>query len=651
MAETYSSFKNGVVARVDEIYKNHSVRSIYHPVWHTAMAFFEGEQWKLWSKIDKEMRDFNPASLTRKLVVNRVEKIVTTFVAHFVRELPTFYVNPNSNTPDDENAADLSQNILQVEYSAKLEDALPDYFYWKYIIGTGIRGLFWDPKASAEIKLPDYDENGMDMGGKIMSVPDIGQLNVKAINPFNFFPVGGATMEDCNEIVYVEALPIEVIKDRFDFEAVEEDLDTNIGASSYHRDYQEDHREKFEKRSRVFHYWKADCAGFKNGVYAIIINNQRVDYGDNPYLQYGYKFPFTKSCSIPVPGQFWGKSPVEQIRRVQICYNYVYSLIIQTMERMGKLKWMIPTQCQVDNTTIDNNVGEFVRYTASPGIPPPTQANLSPLPYYYFQVLEWLDKAFEDITGFHEVKSARLPTGANNPSGVMVNLLLEQDETRLSPAIKQYTSSLKKEAKLYLKMVQDLYMEERVLKITGIEKEAEIQDFRGASLADNNDVQVEIAPVLSESRSAWEQTVFKALEMKVIDGRTAIKKLKLEHPKSILAELADEHLALRENAIMRKGEERTPQEWENDEIHLQIHEGFLKTATYEKLPEETKQVFLRHRMATQQQQAAKFQQRVAAQQQAMAQQGPPQGGAGQEQQATAPAQGEQPMEGQATQGY
>jgi hypothetical protein len=641
MAETFSSFKNGVVSRVDEIYKNHSVRSTYHPIWHTAMAFFEGEQWKVWSKIEKELRDFNPASLTRKLVINRVEKIVTTFVAHFIRELPTFYVNPNSNTPEDDNSADLGQNILQVEYSAKLEEVLPDYFYWKYIIGTGIRGLFWDPKASAEIKLPQYDDNGIETGSKVLSVPDIGQLRLKAINPFNFFPVGGSTIDDCTEIVYVEPMPLELVKSQFDFDAVEENIETNIGSSSYHRDYREDSREKFEKRSRVFHYWKSNCAGFNDGVYAVVINGQRIDYRDNPYLQYGYKFPFAKSCAIPVPGQFWGKSPVEQIRRVQICYNYVYSLIIQTMERMGKLKWLIPTQCEMDPTTIDNNVGEFVRYTSSPGTAPPTQANLSPLPYYYFQVLEWLDKAFEDITGFHEVKSARLPTGANNPSGVMVNLLLEQDETRLSPAIKQYTSSLKSEARLYLKMVQDLYMEERVLKITGVEKEAEIQDFRGATLADNNDVQVEIAPVLSESRSAWEQTVFKALEMQVIDPRTAIRKLKLEHPKSLLNELADERLALRENVEMRQGKPRMPQEWEEDEVHLRIHEGFMKTATYEKLPEETKQVFMQHRMATQQQQAMKFQQRIAAQQQQMA--GP--------QPQASPQQGGQPNTGQAPPGY
>lgn len=617
MAETFSSFKDQVATRCNEIYQNHSVRHVYHPVWHTAMAFFEGEQWKVWSKVDKQLRDFNPASLTRRLVINRVEKIVTTFVAHFIRELPTFYVNPNSNTPDDENAADMSQHVLQVEYSGKLEDVLPEYFYWKYIVGTGIRGLFWNPQASAEIKLPQYDDNGQEVDAKVISVPDIGQLYIKTINPFNFYPVGGTSIEDCSEIVYIEPMSLDAIKDKYDYEAVEENLETHIGSTGYHRDYQEDHREKFEKRAKVFHYWRASGSGFDNGLYAVVINQKRVEYRDNPYLQYGYKFPFSKSCAIPVPGQFWGKSPVEQIRRTQICYNYVYSLIIQTMERMGKLKWWVPKQSTVDPNAIDSKIGEFMHYTAAPGIPPPTQANLSPLPYYYFQVLEWLDKAFEDITGFHEVKSARLPTGANNPSGVMVNLLLEQDETRLSPAIKQYTSSLKSEAKLYLKMVQDLYMEERVLKILGVEKEAEIRDFRGSSLKDNNDVQVEIAPVLSESRAAMEQTVFKALELGMIDGRTAVQKLKLEHPKSLLNELADERLALRENIELRAGTARPVREWENDDVHLAILEQFMKTATFEKLGEEIQKVFLEHRMMHQQQQAMKFQQRLAAQQQAM----------------------------------
>jgi len=617
MSETYSSFKSTVIQRRKDIYDNHSVRNVYHPVWHTAMAFFEGEQWKIWSKLDKKLRDFEPSSLTRRMVINKVESIVTTFVAHYMKEMPTFNVNPNSNTPDDLNSADLSQNVLQVEYSLKLEEILGEYFYWKYIIGTGIRGLFWNPKASGEIKMPDYDANGQEEGSHIVTVPDIGQLYEKVINPFNFYPVGGNTVDNCTEILYVEALSLETIKEQFEVDAVEESVDTQLTSTGYKRDYQEGHRERFEKRARVFYYWKKPCGGFPKGAYAVIINDKVVKYRDNPYVQYGFNYPFFKSCAIPVPGQFWGKSPVEQIRRVQIAYNYVYSILIQTMERMGKLKWWLDRRSNVESNAINSNLGEFVYYTGGLNIPTPQQANLNPVPYYYFQILEWLDKAFEDITGFHEVKSARLPTGANNPSGVMVNLLLEQDETRLAPAIKQYLTSLKQEAKLYLKMVQDLYTEDRILKICGADKEAEIIDFHGSTIRDNNDVQIELAPLLSESRAAWEQTVFKALEMGIMDGRTAIQKLKLEHPKAILDEISDERLALRENTEMRQGKQRQPQDWENEDVHLHIHENFLRTATYEKLPDDIKQIFQNHRDATRQIQAQKFQQRLVAQQQAM----------------------------------
>lgn len=618
--DTFSNFKDGVITRADQIYKNHSVRYTYHPIWAQAMAFYEGEQWKIWSKVDKKLRDFAPATLDRRLVINKVQSIITTFVAHFMRELPTFYVNPNSNTPEDVNAADMSQNILQVEYSGKLEESLPEYFYWKYIIGTGVRGLFWDPKASAEIKMPQYDENNQLTGEKVITVPDIGQLYIKTINPFNFYPVGGSTIGDCTEIVYVEALPLEVIDERFDFEATEENIDSNIVVSGYKRDYDEDHKESFEKKAKVMYYWKRDCSGFNDGLYAVIINGKRVEYRDNPYLQYGCKYPFSKSCAIPVPGQFWGKSPVEQVRRIQIAYNYVYSILIQTLERMGKLKWWMPKGADVDPTTMSSKIGEITYYNPSPNAPPPTQANLSPIPYYYFQVLEWLDKAFEDVTGFHEVKSARLPTGANNPSGVMVNLLLEQDESRLTPAIKQYLTSLKTEAKLYLKMVQDLYVESRILKITGAEKDSEILDFRGATLRDNDDVNVEIAPVLSESRAAWEGTVFKALELQLIDGRTAIQKLKLEHPKALLNIMADERAALRENTLMRKGNAREIAEWDEDNIHLNIHEQFMKTATFEKLPADIQAIFYQHREKTVEQQQQKVQEQMQTQMQQQQQQ-------------------------------
>ena len=613
MAETYKDFREGVAQRAKDIYNKHSVRSVYHPVWHTALAFFEGEQWKVWNKFDKRLKDFEPAALQRRMVINRIEKIVTTFVAHYMKELPSFNVNPNSNTPDDVNAADLSESILRVEYSSKLEQVLEEYFYWKYIIGTGIRGLFWDATANADIRLPVFNETGEAVGGRIQSVPEVGQLYLKVINPFNFFPVGGAAIEDCTEILYVEAMPLDDIKDKFKVDAKEESIDIQLRSASYRRDYQEGHKETFEKRCKVFYYYRKKSAGFPNGLYAVIINDKSVIYRDNPYLAYKRNYPFFKSSAIPVPGQFFGKSPVEQLRRVQIAYNYVYSVLIQTLERMGKLKWWVPKGANVENCALDSKVGEIVYYTPNPASPSPTQANANPIPYYYFQVLEWLDKAFEDISGFHEVKNARLPTGANNPSGVMVNLLLEQDETRLAPAIKQYLASLKDESKLYLTMAQKLYSEARVLKIGGLDREAEIRDFMGSEIQGNNDVVVELAPLLSESRSSWEETVKWAVQAQLIDPKTALQKLKLEHPKTVVAALSDERLQLRENMEMRQGKEREVQEWENDEVHLHIVEQFLKSPTFEKLSDEIKQLFINHRDAHLQQQAEKFQQRIQAQ--------------------------------------
>jgi len=620
MAEdTFKTFKDHVAADTLKIYRNHSVRTKKHPVWFTALAFFEGRQWKGWSKVSNKLIDWVPKNLSRKMVVNKIQMIVTTFVAHYMRELPSFNVNPNSNTPDDVNAADLSQNVLVGEFAPKLEEILSDYFYWKYIIGTGIRGLFWNPSASAEVKLELGEGKS-----EIQMLPGMGEINEKVINPFNFYPVGGSTIKACTDIVHVEPLSLEEIEELYDYKANKEALTSEHNVGLYPVEYGINHKEDFEKKARVFHRWKKKSKAFPDGLHAIIINNKVIKYATNPYVKYGFSYPFFKSCAVPIVGQFWGKCPVEQLRRVQISYNYVYSIIIQTLERMGKLKWLIPKTSNIDKNALDTSVGEMVQYMPSPNAPAPTQANLSPIPYYYFQILEWLDKAFEDISGFHEVKSARLPTGANNPSGVMVNLLLEQDETRLAPAVKQYILSLKQESKLYLKMVQDLYDEDRILRIAGIENEVEILDFSGAALKGNNDVTVEVAPLLSGGRSSWENTVWKAVELNVIDARTAIQKLKLEHPKTILNVLSDEKLALRENIDMRQGKPRQVDAWHEDRVHLRIHENFLRTVTFEHLTDKIKQIFIGHREMHLKSEAEKFQQQLKAQENIMAVQGNPQ---------------------------
>ena len=610
--------KDQLISRADNIYLNHSVRSVYHPEWHTALAFYEGHQYKKWDKTIGRLVEKDPQTLTRKMTVNKIQSMVTTFAAHYLKELPTCVVNPNSNTPDDVNAANLAQDVLSVEYIPKLEQVLGEYFAWKYTIGTGIRGLFFDDSAAGEVKVPLYGEDQeAKIGDQIVTLPGIGQLYERIINPFNFFPVGGARIEDCQEILYVESLPIDVIAERFDFDAKPENVETNRMTGSYSRDYEEFHYETFEERANVFHYWRQSSKNLPKGFYGLVINKKIVMDKDNPYIAWGYPYPFFKSCSIPIPGRFWGKSPIELLRKTQIAYNYVYSLLIQTMERMGKLKWFVHKSNPIEEGALNSKIGEIVYYGGPTGTgqSPPMQANLNPVPYYYFQLLEWLEKAFEDISGFHEVKSARLPTGANNPSGVMVNLLLEQDETRLTPAIKEYTNSVKQESRLYLKMVQDLYTEDRILRIGGAEKESLIVDFRGSSLLGNDDVNIELAPILSESRSTWEQLVWKGLELGVMDPRTAIRKLKLEHPKTMLNELIDEQLALRENTEMRQGTERVVDEFHVDEIHLPIHEGFMKSKTYENLPNPIQGIFQGHRNLHLQNQAKKFQQQMAAMQQ------------------------------------
>ena len=635
---TYKSFKGKASQRVDTIYKNHAVKQRLHPVWHTALAFFEGKQWKKWVR-NQGLRDFKPENVSRKIVINRIEKIVTTFVAHFERELPTFFVNPNSETPDDTNAAGLSETVLKVEYAPILEEILGSFFYWMFTVGTGVRGLFWNPNASAEIKLGTYNpDTGDPEGSRIEIVEKVGKIYSKVINPFNFYPVGGADIDDCTEILYVEALPLDAIQGLYDFKATKENIKVGESSSHFDRDFEEGHTEKFEERARVFQYYRKESEGFPDGLFSVVINGKEVKYQENPYLQWGTNYPFFRSRAIPIPGQFWGKSPVEQLRKVQIVYNYVFSLIVTTMERMGKLKWWVPKGAGVEDKIISSKIGEISFYSAQPNVPAPQQASLSPLPYYYFQILDQLDKAFEDISGFHEVKNARLPTGANNPSGVMVNLLLEQDETRLAPAVREYLTTCKKEAKLYLKMVQKLYEEDRILRVVGEDKNAEVMDFRGSKIMGNDDVQVELAPLLSDSRSSWENTVWKALETGVIDPKTAVRKLRLEHPKTVLNELADERLALRENILMRSGEQREVQEWEDDGVHLSILETFMRTSTYEKLPEETQGLFMEHRKGHQKQEAEKFQQTLnaqiqQAQQMAMATQ-PSQGG------------GQPPQEGQ-----
>jgi hypothetical protein len=88
----------------------------------------------------------------------------------------------------------------------------------------------------------------------------------------------------------------------------------------------------------------------------------------------------------------------------------------------------------------------------------------------------------------------------------------------------------------------------------------------------------------------------------------------------------DEHQVNRENQRLSRGEALPINSFDDDQAHVSGHQDFMKTASYDQLPPQVKQVFEAHVAMHQQRVEQKQQEQMQMQMMAQGPQGGPQNG-------------------------
>jgi hypothetical protein len=389
-----------------------------------------------------------------RIIVNKMLGIHQTRVAKLVADLPDLEVIPASAQEEDKDLARKGSKLLSWLWAEeKMVEKSMSALSWAVDCGNAFFHISWDTDKGTQIptfkrhrgpmtdKMPyKIDEEGYILdaqGARIEERLSVGDVSIVVHSPFDIINDGVSTnIQESQWIIMQEAVAIQDIRkrwgDRGNKVSPERDLNTRayfqrrlqtmVGNQST---YFAPEPKTFEDMAIVKTMWEKPTDKYPEGRRVVIANGVLLESGPMPYKHRQY--PLVKVGDIEVSGSFWDISTMENLIPIQKGYNRTWSQILENANNMGNIKAVLTKNHGLLKEAYDDTGMEILE--VNPGIDV-HQLQPAELPAYVQNQLQWYDKAFEDISGQHEMKNV-ITAGATSGKALLV--VQEQDDTRLAP--------------------------------------------------------------------------------------------------------------------------------------------------------------------------------------------------------------------------
>jgi len=490
-----------------------------------------------------------------------------------------------SNEDADLKTAKLSSNALNSAYNRlNLDRVIQQATMWSETCGTAFYKILWD------------NEKGRVVGNIDNKDVFEGDTNVICCPPFEIFPdsLYSNDIDNLNSIIHAKAMPVTDIENIYGVivngEDIEEYTLTNIKKSS--SSINKDIKGVKKNHAIVIEKYEKPNIKFPNGKLTIVAGNKLLYTGILPYINGGDNkriFPFIKQTSISQTGSFFGVSIIERLIPVQRAYNTVRN---RKHEFLNRISMGVLT---VEDGSIDTDelieeglsTGKVIVYRQ--GSRPPSMMSTGSVPTDFSYEEERLSNEFILISGVSEI-SRNSVTPTSTTSGVALQLLIEQDDTRLTVTAENIRKCVKESAKHILRLLKQFATETRMMKMTGVGRKVEIYYFKGSDIS-SDDVVFDTENELSSTPAQKKTLVFDLLKLGLLADENGIIKNGmrakilevlgyggLDNTQDIIA--LQINRAENENLLMLK-EDISCEEYDDHETHLNTHTRFVLSGEIE----------------------------------------------------------------------
>ncbi len=465
-----SKSDNKIVQEVVADYlKRRSDRQSLEAQWQLNINFMMGNQYSYIASNGGIREDEKRYFWQEKEVFNHIAPIVETRISKICSNTPSVTVVPASGDEADIESAKLSKDILSsVSNRLNLVDIEKTATTWSEICGTVFYKVIWNTNSG---KMVATDELG--------SAIKEGDVEIEVVSPFEIFPdnLSCERIEDVKSIIHAKAVEIDEIKTQWNVDVERENvnaftLDNNTTASGglgYNAHINRVANVELNNHCVLIERYVKPTKNQPNGRLTVVAGGKLLYDGELPYLndeQSNRTLPFVKQISNYMPGSFFGVSVVDRLIPIQRAYNAVRNRKHEFFNRaVMNVLAVEDGSVDTDELEIDGlSPGKVLVYRQGSKVPEIMQNPKQTLDFDTEE--ERLLQEFKTVAGVSDMMSDSYAK-YTSMSGLALQLLAEQDNSRLSTAIDSTKLAVKTVAKFILRLYKQFAVIPRLLKIAG----------------------------------------------------------------------------------------------------------------------------------------------------------------------------------------
>jgi hypothetical protein len=476
--------------RIDES-RNMANRVAHEGVWMTNTAYVLGFDGVYYDTGAKQFRPTNTATpVGTYLKRNRVhENLILPAcqnrLSRMLKNPPRYDVLPNSMDEEDKEGARLGMEVIGCTFDKQqVNRKRIDLGMWKQQCGHAYIGVSWDDQLGEPMVDP--------ITGEFVGFE--GQTRLDVVSAFEGFPDPLAkTFDELGWFGRCKVRKLDYFKSHYtrgnlvkeegawllsaQYEMRINSLNTTGTASS-------GGAEQMKNAAIEISYYEKRSKKHPRGRHIIVANGVLLK---NDKLPVG-EIPYAKFDDIVVGGKYFSETPVTHARPLQDQYNRCLVKRAAWTNRLLAGKYMAARGHGLTQEAMNDQSGEVVEYDVVPNASPPTPMAIPNIPSYAYQETAEYRKQLYECFGLSEISRGQLPSAGIPALGMQI--LLEQDETRMGIEVEADELAWARVGMLVLKYEGEFCKTDRKLKTKGKGLKTQIKHYKGEDLKGNYDVRV-----------------------------------------------------------------------------------------------------------------------------------------------------------------
>ena len=569
--------------------------------WTLNINFFSGNQYCDVSPLGDIVEEDRRFYWQSRRVFNHISPTIDCRIAKLEKMKPELRVRAFSDEDGDVQAAKLATGVLQyVQTRIDMAAILSRALLWSETCGCVFYKVTWDEYGGRQVAVDEAN-------GPLYE----GEVKVTVVPPYEIFPdrLDVEDLAGVQSIIHAQAVSVEYVRERFGVILSGQEIGglldySEPSAGKNGTEIYGVHSAKVENGVVLLERYEKPSGVYPDGRLEIVAGGKLVYEGPLPYKngERGERdFPFVKQDCLRLPGGFFAASVIDRLIPVQRAYNAVRN---RKHEFLNRLSMGVLT---VEDGSVDTDElteegllpGKVLIYRQ--GGKAPEMLDCGSVPSEFKNEEEWLEKEFAMISGVSDLSQNSTPVRVTSATGLQ--LLLAQDEARLSASVVCMECAMKEIGRQILRLYRQFAGNARLTSLAGENKKTQVYYFNASNL-EVNDIQFE--PIENSSPEERKATLLKLYEAGLLTDESG--QLTQENKNRILEafgfggyenarDISALHIgkAKEENLSLKTGEVQADSYDEHD-LHILEHVRFLISSEFKKVAdkEKAKKCFEKH---------------------------------------------------------